>query len=384
MPSATSSRAGAEPTKIFPPSPLARTSTPIPNAGKYDGVVGVLGAIEAIRTPAGPQAFNRSVPSSSSSSPPRNRPALASACLGRRLLGGVLSLERAAALRDRDGKNLEFWPPARRLLRLARLREAAQRLLRAFVELQIEQGPILEAENLDIGVVEKSLRPAHCASTSPASAVHAGATAHARPPRCPARRRRDRARQSSRPPPPPAVRTPSAPPAFSASRIGPCSMCSSTNAVGSNLWAASRSRASRSSRLAGARIPNFCHRGHAARRRVRARARHRATGCETADAKRVGSLGGEDDELDGTLRLKACGLQGANGFNRASTPTTPSYLPALGMASMCEPVATAGRFLVGSAPAREDVADGIRAQRQAGGGAKFFDIFTSAQIGFGE
>ena len=45
-----------------------------------------------------------------------------------------------------------------------------------------------------------------------------------------------------------------------------------------------------------------------------------------------------------------------------STPTVPSKRPALGIASMCEPVPTGGKIAVGSVPASESVADGIVAE----------------------
>ena len=42
-----------------------------------------------------------------------------------------------------------------------------------------------------------------------------------------------------------------------------------------------------------------------------------------------------------------------------STPTTPSYFPAFGIASICEPVPTTGAFGIGTIPAREGVSDRI-------------------------
>ena len=80
----------------------------IPNAGKYDGVVGVLGGIEAIRAlqKVGFQP-QRSIELIVFTSEEPTRFGIG--CLGSRLLGGVLSLERAAALRDKDGKDLTHW-----------------------------------------------------------------------------------------------------------------------------------------------------------------------------------------------------------------------------------------------------------------------------------
>ena len=147
----------------------------IPNAGKYDGVVGVLGAIEAF------QALKRSgfQPRRSlelivftAEEPTR----FGLGCLGSRLLGGVLPAKQAAALCDRDGRNLDYWRQrggAKGKLdsvKLPRHRYAA------FVELHIEQGPILERENVSIGIVEKIAAPSTLRLRLTGVGGHAGAT----------------------------------------------------------------------------------------------------------------------------------------------------------------------------------------------------------------
>ncbi|MBW8864668.1 MAG: M20 family metallo-hydrolase, partial [Verrucomicrobia bacterium] len=147
----------------------------IPNAGKYDGVVGVLGAIEAIRTLQA-AGFQPKRPIEliifTSEEPTR----FGIGCLGSRLLGGVLSLERAAALRDRDGKDLEFWRTQGGCSGTLDSVKLPQDCYAAFVELHIEQGPILEAENLDIGVVEKIAAPSTLRINLTGVGGHAGAT----------------------------------------------------------------------------------------------------------------------------------------------------------------------------------------------------------------
>ena len=94
--------------KNLPPVATGSHIDAIPNAGKYDGVVGVLGAIEAIRAlkKFGFQP-KRSIELIVFTSEEPTRFGIG--CLGSRLLGGMLSLEKAAKLRDRDGKDLEFW-----------------------------------------------------------------------------------------------------------------------------------------------------------------------------------------------------------------------------------------------------------------------------------
>ena len=97
-------------------------------------------------------------------------------CLGSRLLGGVLSLERAAALRDRDGKDLEYWRKEGGCTGSLDSVKLPKDCYAAFVELHIEQGPILEAENIDIGVVEKIAAPSTLRLQLTGVGGHAGAT----------------------------------------------------------------------------------------------------------------------------------------------------------------------------------------------------------------
>ena len=147
----------------------------IPNAGKYDGVVGVLGAIEAIRSlqAAGFQPKRRIELIIFTSEEPTR---FGIGCLGSRLLGGVLSLERAAALRDRAGKDLEFWRTQGGCKGSLDSVKLPRDCYAAFVELHIEQGPILEAENIDIGVVEKIAAPSTLRVLLTGVGGHAGAT----------------------------------------------------------------------------------------------------------------------------------------------------------------------------------------------------------------
>jgi hydantoinase/carbamoylase family amidase len=146
----------------------------IPNAGKYDGVVGVLGAIEALRALklAGFQP-KRSIELIVFTAEEPTRFGLG--CLGSRLLGGVLLPEKAAILRDRDGKNLEAWRlqgGCKGELNSVRL---PKKCYAAFVELHIEQGAILEKERFDIGIVEKIAAPSSLRLQLTGVGGHAGA-----------------------------------------------------------------------------------------------------------------------------------------------------------------------------------------------------------------
>lgn len=132
----------------------------IPNAGRYDGVLGVLGGLEAIRAlrQAGFQP-TRSIELIAFTSEEPTRFGIG--CLGSRLMSGSLPLEKALALKDREERTLESWlagTPYAAMNRSDILRKEG--CYSAFVELHIEQGPTLEQEGLDIGAVTHIAAPA--------------------------------------------------------------------------------------------------------------------------------------------------------------------------------------------------------------------------------
>src|SRR4051794_32064636 len=124
----------------------------IPHAGMYDGTVGVLGGLEAMRAlrEAG-FVPKRSIETLMFTSEEPTRFGIG--CLGSRLLGGVLDSVTADALPDRLP---ETEPTARPGLTLREVRDAAgfhgdlsavklpSDYYSAWVELHIEQGPLLE------------------------------------------------------------------------------------------------------------------------------------------------------------------------------------------------------------------------------------------------
>ena len=145
----------------------------IPNAGKYDGVVGVLGGLEAIRTlqAAGFQPKHSIELLIFATEEPTR---FGIGCLGSRLLSGALSADAARKLSDQEGASVEA---VRRQAGLAgeldhvRLPEG---YYKAFVELHIEQGPLLERDRKQLGVVERIAAPASLRLTIEGSGGHAG------------------------------------------------------------------------------------------------------------------------------------------------------------------------------------------------------------------
>jgi ureidoglycolate amidohydrolase len=146
----------------------------IPNAGKFDGVVGVLGAFEALaalkRAGFKPRR-SLEVVMFTSEEPTR----FGLGCLGSRLMAGSISVEKAQALRDREGHSLDQLRAAAGYsgpLSAARLPSG---YYHSFVELHIEQGPILEAEDIAIGLVEHIAGPSSYRVTLHGEGGHAGA-----------------------------------------------------------------------------------------------------------------------------------------------------------------------------------------------------------------
>lgn len=158
----------------LPPVATGSHIDAIPNAGRYDGTVGVLGGLAALRDlrRAGFRP-RRSVELIVFTAEEPTRFGLG--CLGSRLLGGALDPVAADALTDPDGRTLADWRAAAGCtgdLAGTRLEPGHYA---AFVELHIEQGPLLEREGLDLGVVEKIAAPAALRVRLTGEGGHAGA-----------------------------------------------------------------------------------------------------------------------------------------------------------------------------------------------------------------
>jgi N-carbamoyl-L-amino-acid hydrolase len=146
----------------------------IPYAGKYDGTVGVLGGLEAIRAlqRAGVRP-RRSIELILFTSEEPTRFGIG--CMGSRLLSGSLGSSTGMQLKDRDGLSLDQareragFKGALDTVRLTKDRYAA------FVELHIEQGPLLENEGLAVGLVTAIAAPASLKVQIDGEGGHAGA-----------------------------------------------------------------------------------------------------------------------------------------------------------------------------------------------------------------
>jgi len=146
----------------------------VPNAGRYDGTVGVLGGLEAIR------ALQRSgfrprrsleLVIFTSEEPTR----FGIGCLGSRLLAGVLEPAADTRLVGKGGGTLNHWRTAAGFAGdLAGVR-LPQGHYAAFIELHIEQGPLLERAGIPLGVVTAIAAPASLRIRIEGEGGHAGA-----------------------------------------------------------------------------------------------------------------------------------------------------------------------------------------------------------------
>ena len=143
-----------------------------PTGGKYDGVLGVLGGLEVIRTLKDLGLRTRRpivVTNWTNEEGTRFAPAM----LASGVFAGVHDLDWAHDRRDAQG--LRFGDELARIGWMGE-EEVGARRIHAFLELHIEQGPILEAEGKDIGVVThgQGLRWIECTVTG--KGQHTGST----------------------------------------------------------------------------------------------------------------------------------------------------------------------------------------------------------------
>jgi N-carbamoyl-L-amino-acid hydrolase len=146
----------------------------IPNAGRYDGTVGVLGGLEAIRA-LKESGFvpNRAIELLVFTAEEPTRFGIG--CLGSRLLAGVLDGQRAGKLSDQNGASLDGIREAAGFSGSLSSVRVPPGYYAGFIELHIEQGPLLEREGIQIGLVTSIAAPASVRLLLEGEGGHAGA-----------------------------------------------------------------------------------------------------------------------------------------------------------------------------------------------------------------
>lgn len=150
----------------------------IPHAGMYDGTVGVLGGLEAMRAlRRDGRRFKRSIELLLLTSEEPTRFGIG--CLGSRLISGTLDPHRGDGLRDMlesasDGtlKTVRAAAGFAGELQSVQLQPG---YYHAWLELHIEQGPLLEREGIPLGIVTSIAAPAGYRLILSGLGGHAGA-----------------------------------------------------------------------------------------------------------------------------------------------------------------------------------------------------------------
>jgi hydantoinase/carbamoylase family amidase len=145
------------------------------NAGAYDGVLGVLGAVAAVdQLRVAGFSPRRSIEVIGFAG---EEPRFGAGCIGSRAMIGSLSRAELDSMVDRNGVSIAS---AMRTVGLDpdRISEAEfdPERVAAFVELHIEQGAVLEQRGIPLGVVERIAAPHQLRVTLTGKARHAGST----------------------------------------------------------------------------------------------------------------------------------------------------------------------------------------------------------------
>ncbi len=146
----------------------------IPNAGSFDGTVGVLGGLEAIRAlhRAGFRP-RRSIELVIFTAEEPTRFGIG--CMGSRIMSGLLGADAGTRLKDRDGVTLDQARTAAGFTGAVSDACLKPGCYAAFVELHIEQGPILERDGIGLGIVTAIAAPATVRMWIEGEGGHAGA-----------------------------------------------------------------------------------------------------------------------------------------------------------------------------------------------------------------
>jgi N-carbamoyl-L-amino-acid hydrolase len=137
-------------TALLPPVMMGSHVDSVPTGGKYDGQLGVLCGLEAIRAMNDHGVRTRhpvTLVIFTNEEGARFQPAM----IASGVMAGKIALEDAYNARDKDGLRL-----LDELERIGYLgaEPCIPRAFRAYLELHIEQGPLLEEERLSVGIVE--------------------------------------------------------------------------------------------------------------------------------------------------------------------------------------------------------------------------------------
>lgn len=147
----------------------------VPNGGKYDGIAGVVAGLAAIMRlkEQGPLTHPLELIIFAAEESSR----FGYATMGSKVMAGLGNLSAWTKAKDSQGVGFTEALQAQGFV-LADAAQAARNKneLKAFLELHIEQGPVLENEEIPIGIVEAIAAPTRLKITVEGEAAHSGAT----------------------------------------------------------------------------------------------------------------------------------------------------------------------------------------------------------------
>jgi ureidoglycolate amidohydrolase len=157
----------------LPPIATGSHIDAIPYSGRYDGTVGVLGAIEALRA-LRRTGFQPTRPIEVIMFTAEEPTRFGVGCLGSRAMAGKLTPDKLRSLRDEEGQDFESVRRQAGYDAPLDTVQLQQGYYKAFIELHIEQGPRLEQAGLDLGIVTAIAAPATLRVVIHGDGGHAG------------------------------------------------------------------------------------------------------------------------------------------------------------------------------------------------------------------
>lgn len=147
----------------------------VPNGGNYDGVVGVLSAIEAVRS-MNDDGFEHDHTIAVVSFMCEESARFGDSTLGSKAMRGALTVQDLHRLTDKQGTSLYEILKGRSLHPDEIEQVEYKRPVKSFTEIHIEQGKVLEHEQKRIGIVTGIAAPERFYVTIRGNADHSGAT----------------------------------------------------------------------------------------------------------------------------------------------------------------------------------------------------------------
>ena len=147
----------------------------VPNGGNYDGVVGVLSAIEAVRS-MNDDGFDHDHTIAVVSFMCEESGRFGDSTLGSKAMHGALTVQDLHRLTDKQGTSLYEVLKGRSLHPDEIEQVEYKRPVKSFTEIHIEQGKVLEHEQKRIGIVTGIAAPERFYVTIRGNADHSGAT----------------------------------------------------------------------------------------------------------------------------------------------------------------------------------------------------------------